>query len=137
MSLDITEYEQFVLQKTSAESKDYTAFLTALARLHDAGESLGVNIPQMLTASVGLSAEAGEFTEIVKKMIFQGKPLNEDNRFHMKRELGDAIFYWAMACTALGYSPQEIIDENVDKLSARYKEGFTVDESENRKTGDL
>jgi len=84
-----------------------------------------------------MSAESGEFLEIVKKMIFQGKPVTEENRFHLKRELGDQMFYWVMACSALGYTPQEIIDENVKKLSIRYESGFTVDESENRTVGDL
>jgi NTP pyrophosphatase (non-canonical NTP hydrolase) len=96
-----------------------------------------INVPKALTASVGMSAEAGEFTEIVKKMVFQGKPLTEDNRFHMKRELGDIMFYWVMACDAIGFTPQEVIDENVDKLSSRYKAGFTVSESENREKADL
>lgn len=135
--MDLDQYELFVLGKTSAPSKDFEAFKIALDEVHAAGDKIGINLPQMLTASVGMSAESGEFLEIVKKMIFQGKPVTEENRFHLKRELGDQMFYWVMACSALGYTPQEIIDENVKKLSIRYESGFTVDESENRTVGDL
>lgn len=135
--MNLESYEMFVSAKTSDPSKDFTAFVNALTDLQAAGDEVGVNVAQMLTASVGMSAEAGEFTEIVKKMIFQGKQLTQENRFHMKRELGDIMFYWAMACSALGYTPQEVIDENVNKLSSRYKDGFTVAESEHRNTEDL
>jgi NTP pyrophosphatase (non-canonical NTP hydrolase) len=92
----------------------------------------------MLTAALGLSAEAGEFTEVVKKIIFQGKPVNEDNLFHMKRELGDIMWYFMQACMALDVSPEEVIEMNVDKLKARYPGGeFDVHFSENRKQGDV
>jgi NTP pyrophosphatase (non-canonical NTP hydrolase) len=92
----------------------------------------------LLTAAIGLSSEGGEFSEIVKKMAFQGKPYNEDTRFHMKRELGDIIWYWINACRALGYDPNEVIAENVTKLEARYPGGtFDPFYSENRKEGDL
>lgn len=132
--MDLNTYQQFVQEKTSTPSKVFDDFIDSLKNLHEHDK---VNVPQMLTAAVGLSAEAGEFTEIVKKMIFQGKPLNDENLFHLKRELGDAIFYWVMACSALGLDPEEVINENVGKLSERYKKGFTVKESENRKTNDI
>ena len=96
------------------------------------------NVPRLLTAALGLTAESGEFTEVVKKIILQGKPYNEENIFHMKRELGDICWYLAQACMALDTTFDEIIEMNVDKLKARYPGGeFDVHKSENRKEGDL
>ena len=87
---------------------------------------------------MGLAAETGEFCEIPKKMFFQGKPLNEENLFHMKRELGDVIWYWVNACRALNLDPNDVIAENVRKLEARYPGGkFDVGQSEHRKSGDV
>ena len=96
-----------------------------------------VDAPRILTAALGLSSEAGEFTEIVKKMFLQGKPADEDNIFHMKRELGDIMWYWVTACMALNLDPTEVILENQKKLEARYGEKFTVNQSEVRAKGDL
>ena len=97
-----------------------------------------VNVPLMITGALGMGAECGELQEIVKKMLFQGKPLSFENVFHMKRELGDIIWYWINACRALGYDPNEVIAENVGKLEARYPGGhFDAFYSENRKEGDL
>ena len=96
------------------------------------------DLPHLLTAALGLTAEAGEFTEVVKKIILQGKPYNEENVFHMKRELGDICWYLAQACMALDTTFDEVIEMNVDKLKARYPGGeFDVHKSENRKDGDL
>ena len=127
-------YVEFVKQTTSAPSLDYAVMATRFAEL----EANGVNTTQLLTAALGLTAEAGEFTEVVKKIVFQGKPYNEDNVFHMKRELGDICWYLAQAFMALDTNFEEILDMNIEKLSARYPEG-TFDEyySENRKEGDL
>jgi|TARA_B100000287_G_scaffold327316_1_gene311751 NTP pyrophosphatase (non-canonical NTP hydrolase) len=127
-------YVEFVKQTTSAPSLDYAIMATRFAEL----EANGVNTTQLLTAALGLTAEAGEFTEVVKKIVFQGKPYNEDNVFHMKRELGDICWYLAQAFMALDTNFEEILDMNIEKLSARYPEG-TFDEyySENRKEGDL
>jgi NTP pyrophosphatase (non-canonical NTP hydrolase) len=87
---------------------------------------------------MGLSSETGEFMEIVKKMLFQGKPLSDETLFHLKRELGDVIWYWVNACRALDLDPNEVIAENVKKLESRYPGGsFDPYYSENRKTGDL
>jgi len=92
----------------------------------------------LLTAAMGLAAECGEFTEIPKKIVFQGKPVNEENIFHMKRELGDIMWYWINACRALNLDPNDVIAENVNKLKARYPGGeFDAFHSENRKQGDL
>ena len=96
------------------------------------------DIPRLLTAALGLTAESGEFTEVVKKIILQGKPYNEENVFHMKRELGDICWYLAQACLALDTKFDQVIEMNVDKLKARYPGGeFDVHNSENRKEGDL
>jgi NTP pyrophosphatase (non-canonical NTP hydrolase) len=93
---------------------------------------------RLLTAAVGMSAEAGEFTEIVKKIVFQGKSVNQENLFHLKRELGDIMWYVSQACIGLDISLEEVIQMNFEKLSARYPEGaFSIERSENRKVGDL
>ena len=127
-------YIDFVKQTTSAPSLDYAVMAARLAEL----EVNDVNTTQLLTAALGLTAEAGEFTEVVKKIVFQGKPYNEDNVFHMKRELGDICWYLAQAFMALDTNFDEILDMNIEKLSARYPDGtFNEYYSENRKEGDL
>ena len=134
MTIDTQKYIEFVDAVTSEQSKDYEAFIYRLQELE------GQEFPseRLLTAAVGMSAEAGEFTEIVKKIIFQGKPVNEDNLFHLKRELGDIMWYVAQACMGLNVSLDEVIEMNFEKLSARYPEGsFSIERSEKRKAGDL
>jgi len=132
--VDFDRYLQFVDAVTSEESKDYESFI---ARLEDL-ENEEFPTERLLTAAVGMSAEAGEFTEVIKKMIFQGKPVNEENLFHLKRELGDIMWYVAQACMGLNVSFNEIVEMNVEKLQARYPGGsFDVHYSENRKEGDL
>ena len=135
MTVDTEKYLDFVHDVTSAESLDYAALLTRMNKLELEDDC---NLPQLLTAALGLTAESGEFTEIVKKIILQGKPYNEDNVFHMKRELGDICWYIAQACMALDTTFDEIIEMNVDKLKKRYPGGESnVHQSENRKAGDL
>ena len=95
------------------------------------------NLPDCLQLLLAWAARGGEFVEIVKKIFLQGKPFTEDNVFHMKRELGDIIWYWATACMALDLDPYEVINENKSKLEARYGKGFKVEKSEHRKDGDL
>ena len=134
-TVDTDRYLDFVEGVTSDESRDYAALLT---RMNNLELEQDCNIPPLLTAALGLTAEAGEFTEVVKKIILQGKPYNEDNVFHMKRELGDICWYIAQACMALDTSFDEIIEMNVEKLKARYPGGeFDVHKSENRAEGDL
>ena len=133
--IDSDKYVDFVRQTTSPESLDYAALLTRMNNLELEDDC---NIPPLITAAFGLTAEAGEFTEVVKKIILQGKPYNEDNVFHMKRELGDICWYIAQACMALDTTFDEIIEMNVEKLKARYPGGeFDVHKSENRKTNDV
>ena len=132
--IDPQKYAQFVDGVTSEPSKDFDAFIYRLQELN--GENS--DIQRLLTAAVGLSAESGEFTEIVKKIIFQGKPYNDDNIYHMKRELGDIMWYLAQACMALNTNFNEILEMNIDKLKSRYPGGeFDAHYSENRKEGDL
>ncbi len=127
-------YLEFVDAVTSEQSKDFEAFVYRLQELE--GEEFPSE--RLLTAAVGMSAEAGEFTEVVKKIIFQGKPVNEDNLFHLKRELGDIMWYVAQACIGLNVSLDEVIEMNVNKLMARYPDGeFDVTQSENRQEGDV
>ena len=144
MTVDLNRYSQFVNAVTSMPSKDLTTFMNRLDELdgnfNDKTDTHGpdINVPLLLTAALGLAAETGEFCEIPKKMYFQGKPLNEENVFHMKRELGDVMWYWINACRALGLDPNDVIEENVNKLKSRYPGGeFDVHQSENRQTGDI
>jgi NTP pyrophosphatase (non-canonical NTP hydrolase) len=131
--IDLNKYKDFVQVVTSAESNDTEMMILRIRELESK-----VNVSLLLTGAVGLSAEAGEFMEIVKKAIFQGKPMNDENIFHMKRELGDIMWYWVSSCRALGLDPNEVIAENVRKLESRYPGGsFDAHYSENRKDGDL
>jgi len=135
MSVDLNLYKDFVAAVTSKESNEFVSFERRLGELQG---TEGVDISLLLTGAIGLGAESGELQEIVKKMIFQGKPLNEENVFHMKRELGDIMWYWINTCRALNLDPNDVIDENVRKLESRYPGGkFDAWHSENRKQGDL
>jgi|TARA_B100001094_G_C18177902_1_gene799032 NTP pyrophosphatase (non-canonical NTP hydrolase) len=132
--IDPQKYAQFVDGVTSEPSKDFDAFIYRLQELNGKNS----DIHRLLTAAVGLSAESGEFTEVVKKIIFQGKPYSEENVFHMKRELGDIMWYLAQACMALNTNFNEILEMNIDKLKSRYPGGeFDAHYSENRKDGDV
>ena len=132
--IDFDKYAIFVDGVTSDPSKDYKSFLDSIEYLD--GE--GSNIQRLLTSAVGISAEGGEFMEIVKKMLFQGKPWDEHNRKHLIIELGDVMWYVMQACKALDVSLDEVVEGNVDKLKKRYPGGeFNVYQSENRREGDL
>ena len=135
MTVDTEKYLDFVDQVTSEPSRDFAQLLARMTDLEMEGDA---DLPHLLTAALGLTAEAGEFTEVVKKIILQGKPYNEENVFHMKRELGDICWYLAQAFMALDTDFNEILEMNVDKLKARYPGGeFDVHKSENRVEGDL
>ena len=132
--IDFERYEKFVDAVTSEASTDFLALSERLVEL----DEKGANIERLLTAGVGINAEGGEFLEIIKKMIFQGKPFNADNKEHMIIELGDLMWYVAQACMALEVSFDDVIARNVKKLEARYPGGaFDVYYSENRAEGDL
>ena len=127
-------YSDFVAKVTSEPSMD----LDALKRSFDDIENnSNIKTARLLTAALGLGSETGEFVEIVKKMILQGKPPSDENIFHMKRELGDIMWYWITACASLNLDPFEVINENQKKLEARYGEKFEINRSEVREDGDL
>ena len=133
--MDLNSYMRFVESVTSEQSNNVDSFLETVDKL---ATTSTVNMPLLITAAIGLAAESGEFCEIPKKIFFQEKPLNTDTIFHMKRELGDVIWYWINACRALGLDPNDVVAENVRKLEARYPGGeFDGWFSENRKAGDL
>ena len=133
--IDTNKYIEFVRQTTSPASSDFAALLTRLTELEASADA---DVPRLMTAAFGISAEAGEFTEVIKKIFLQGKPYNEDNVFHLKRELGDICWYIAQACMALDTTFEEVLQMNYEKLSARYPEGtFDIFCSENRVEGDL
>jgi len=143
MNIDLNKYKDFVEAVTSKPSNDLTTFMDRCDELDgnyigDGVHGPDINVPLLLTACLGLAAESGEFIEVPKKMFFQGKPLNDENVFHMKRELGDIMWYWITACRALNLDPNDVIDENVRKLESRYPGGsFDAHYSENRKESDI
>ena len=133
MTIDFKKYEHFVDAVTSDCSKDFVSLADRMGEL----DRQGANIERLTTAGVGLAAESGEFLEIVKKMVFQGKPWNNDNREHLIIELGDVMWYVAQACMALDVSFDDVIRGNVSKLEKRYPGGsFSVEKSEVRAKGD-
>ena len=135
MQVDLNKYKDFVQAVTSKESN---STMVLNNKLIDLERESNVNLALLMTGAIGLSSEGGEFAEIVKKCIFQGKPLDDDTKFHIKRELGDIMWYWISSCRAMGLDPNQVIEENVNKLKARYPGGeFDVHYSENRKEGDL
>lgn len=131
--IDFEKYTTFVDAVTSDASKDFLSLTERMVEL----DEKKANIERLLTAGVGMNAEAGEFLEIVKKLLFQGKPWNKDNKDHLIIELGDVMWYVAQACIALGVSLDEVVSGNVDKLMKRYPGGnFDVYYSENRDIND-
>ena len=133
-TIEPNKYIEFVRQTTSPASSEYPKLVERLNEL----EGQGADVSRLMTAAFGMSAEAGEFTEVVKKIFLQGKPYTEENIFHMKRELGDLCWYLAQACMALDITFEQVLEMNYEKLSARYPEGtFSVYKSENREDGDV
>ena len=143
MNIDLNKYKDFVEAVTSKASNDLTTFMDRCDELDgnyigDGVHGPDINVPLLLTACLGLAAESGEFIEVPKKMFFQGKPLTEENVFHMVRELGDVMWYWINACRALNVDPNVVIQENIKKLESRYPGGsFDAHYSEHRKDGDI
>ena len=133
--VDLNKYKDFVEKVTSLQSNEIGSLTEQLNNLERDSD---VNMSLLLTGGIGMASEGGEFNEIIKKCIFQGKPLNDETVFHLKRELGDIMWYWINSCRALGLDPNEVVEENVNKLKSRYPGGeFDVFYSENRKEGDL
>ena len=133
-NIDLNKYKEFVEEVTSDASNDIHPMIERMYEL----EGNGVNVATLLTGAIGIASEGGEFAEIVKKCIFQGNAMDDETKFHAKRELGDIIWYWINSCRALGLDPNEVIAENVRKLEKRYPGGsFDAYYSENRQDGDL
>lgn len=146
MTVDLMKYTEFVERITSQPSNDLTTFIDRLDRVDGNYEEFDgvkkhgpdVNVPLLITGAMGLCGESGEFSEIVKKILFHGKLVSVDTVTHLSKELGDIIFYWTNACRALGLDPNKVISDNVSKLEARYPGGtFSVESSENRKASDI
>ncbi len=140
----IDDYARFVDTTTSAESKCTSTLTKRLEKLTGTtwhkGDEVGeeLQVARLLTAVIGMMAESGEFAEIVKKKVFQADTKFSDSEiFHMKRELGDVLWYWAQGCLSLGFTPSEVIKENINKLEKRYPDGFEVARSEHREQGDI
>ena len=127
-------YSEFVKKVTREPSLDIEALKTSMQEIEDKSP---IESARLITAALGLGSESGEFVEIVKKMFLQGKPPSQDNIFHMKRELGDIMWYWVTACSALKVDPFEVITENQKKLESRYGKQFEIKKSEVRRKGDL
>ena len=133
MTINFKRYKEFVSAVTSEASTNFVDFADRIGEL----DREGANIERLLTSGVGINAEGGEFLEIIKKMIFQGKPWDKDNKEHLIIELGDVMWYVAQACMALEISFDEVIERNVKKLEKRYPGGkFDIQKSEVRAIGD-
>ena len=131
--VDFQKYTKFVDAVTSDESRDFVAFSDRVVAL----DEKGANIERLLTGAVGINAEGGEVMEIVKKLLFQGKPWNEETTYHLKRELGDVMWYVMQCLIALETDMDEIVEMNIEKLKKRYPGGeFNVHNSEVRAAGD-
>ncbi len=134
--MSLQEYSVFIDKLISSPSKSLPVLRERLEFLE--GHESKPNLSLLLTGALGLSSETGEFNEIVKKVCFQGKPLNEENLYHAKRELGDVLWYWTASCLALGFDPEDVMAENRLKLSKRFPTGsFSVENSEHRAPNDL
>ncbi len=131
----INDYGKFVDSTTSSESKYTGDLVMRLTTLQTQNKDIAWS--RLMTSAIGMLAESGEFAEIMKKILFQGKNFNENERFHMKRELGDVLWYWVQGCIALGYNPEDVMRENITKLEKRYPNGFEIVRSEHREEGDI
>ena len=134
-NIDLNKYKEFVQGVTSTASNETVELCNRLEALENQSN---VNMATLLTGAVGMSSEAGEFAEIIKKCVFQGKEMTDDIKKHLASELGDVAWYWINSCRALGVDPNEVIGNNVEKLKARYPGGeFNAFSSETRADGDI
>lgn len=111
--MTINEYQKEALRTESGMNKEY---------------------PRLLNGLMGLNGEAGEAIDILKKHLFHGHELDKE---HLAKELGDVAWYIAISADALGYDLETILQMNVDKLKARYPDGFEAEKSIHRKDGDI
>lgn len=122
------EYQSLSMRTNDGEHEERLHYMLVKTRYEK------TDIAELFNACLGLSGETGELIDMVKKWIFHEKVLDED---HLKKELGDVMWYVAMFCKAMGWELDEILQMNVDKLKARYPEGFDTELSNHRKEGDL
>ena len=122
----LNDYQEFVDEVSSDATKNLDDFIDATEIV----DEQGVETSRLLTACIGLSGEVGEFNDIVKKCIFQGKEMDEDTVTKLKSELGDVMWYVAQGCLALGTDIEDLIDINTAKLEKRYPGGFDEFRSE-------
>ena len=136
--IDLNKYKDFVREVTSGESLSSMQMYNRIVDIETTESKMGVNMSLLMTGAIGISAEGGEFMEIIKKCVFQGKPMDKDTQYHAMRELGDIMWYMAQACIALNVTFEELVEMNVAKLEARYPGGsFNVHSSEVRVEGDI
>ena len=129
----LEEYTIFVDKITSESSKSTKKMKERI----DFINSSGVEVSRLLTAGIGLSGEVGEFNEIIKKTIFQSKSFDSETHEHIKRELGDIMWYVTQACLALKVDLVEVIKTNEEKLKKRFpKDSFTKESAPNRQRAD-
>ena len=129
----LNDYQEFVDEVSSDATKNLDDFIDATEIV----DEQGVETSRLLTACIGLSGEVGEFNDIVKKCVFQGKEMDEDTVTKLKSELGDVMWYVAQGCLALGTDIEDLIDINTAKLEKRYPGGFDEFRSENRAEDDI
>ena len=130
----LEEYTIFVDKITSESSKSTKKMKERI----DFINSSGVEVSRLLTAGIGLSGEVGEFNEIIKKTIFQSKSFDSETHEHIKRELGDIMWYVTQACLALKVDLVEVIKANEEKLKKRFpKDRFTKESDTNRHREDI
>ncbi len=111
--MTINEYQKEAMRTASGMNKEY---------------------PRLLNGLMGLNGEAGEVIDILKKHLFHGHELDKE---HLAKELGDVAWYLAVSAEALGYDLETVLQMNVDKLKARYPDGFEIEKSLHRKEGDI
>ena len=125
------EYQNLAMRTNDGNATNRLLNLT----LSDTTENgIGEDTGTILLACLGLSGEVGEFNYMIKKWIFHEKDLDEE---HLKKELGDIMWYIAMMCHAFRWNLNEIMQMNIDKLQARYPDGFDTNRANNRKNGDV
>ena len=131
---ELNQYQKFVDKVTSDASKNTEKLVDRLEYV----DRKNIHVSRILTAGIGLSGEVGEFNEIIKKALFQEKELDDQTVTHLKKELGDIMWYVAQACISLNTDIEEIIGINMTKLKSRYDKGsFDKDKSNIRKEEDI
>lgn len=123
------EYQALAMRTNDRKGTERLLFLANVANKHGVEEFGGV-----LNGCLGLAGESGEVLDMVKKWVFHEKDLDKD---HLKKEIGDVMWYVAMLCESFGFDLDEILQMNVDKLRARYPEGFDPEKANHRKPGDV